>query len=104
MVDKIAVFCYHSNIDTQKGLKMSKLVNTRVLEICPGEWVVQFEGGLNGWTTFSDTFATQAEAQAFEAEQIASADFGDQEWLAKLEESKKKKEVQQKKFFGEILI
>ena len=58
---------------------MSKLVNTRVLEICPGEWVVQFEGGLNGWTTFSDTFATEAEARAFEADQIASADLGDQE-------------------------
>ena len=58
---------------------MSRLVNTRVLEICPGEWVVQFEGGLNCWTTFSDTFATEAEARAFEAEQIASADLGDAE-------------------------
>ena len=58
---------------------MSKLVNTRVLEICPGEWVVQFEGGLDGWTTFSDTFTTETEALAFEAEQIASADFGDAE-------------------------
>lgn len=58
---------------------MSKLVNTRVLEICPGEWVVQFEGGLNGWTTFSDIFATEAEALTFEAEQIASADLGDAE-------------------------
>ena len=58
---------------------MSKLVNTRVLEICPGEWVVQFEGGLNGWTTFSDTFTTETEARAFEADQIASADLGDQE-------------------------
>lgn len=77
LVDKIAVFCYHSNIDTQKGLKMSR-VATRVLEICSGEWVVQFEGGLDGWTTFSDTFATQAEALAFEAEQIASADLGDE--------------------------
>lgn len=54
-------------------------VATRVLEICPGEWICQFEGGLNGWTTFSDTFATQAEALAFEAEQIASADLGDYE-------------------------
>ena len=58
---------------------MSKLVNTRVLEICPGEWVVQFEGGLNGWTTFSDTFTTETEALAFEADQIASADWGDEE-------------------------
>jgi hypothetical protein len=54
---------------------MSKLVNTRVLEICPDEWVVQFDGGLNGWVTFSDTFVTEAEALAFEAEQIASADW-----------------------------
>ena len=58
---------------------MSRLVNTRVLEICPGEWVVQFEGGLAGWTTFSDTFATEAEARVFEADQIASADLGDAE-------------------------
>ena len=56
---------------------MSKLVNTRVLEICPGEWVVQFEGGLNGWTTFSDTFVTEAEALAFEQDQIDSADLGE---------------------------
>jgi hypothetical protein len=54
-------------------------VATRVIEICPGEWVVQFEGGLNGWTTFSDTFTTEAEARAFETEQIASADLGDTE-------------------------
>jgi hypothetical protein len=57
---------------------MSKLVNTRVLEICPEEWVCQFEGGVNGWTTFSNTFATEAEALAFEAEQISSADLGDE--------------------------
>ena len=57
---------------------MSRVL-TRVIEIDPGEWVVQFEGGLNGWTTFSDTFDTLAEARAFEAEQIASADFGDEE-------------------------
>lgn len=56
---------------------MSKLVNTRVLEICPGEWVVQFAGGLDGWTTFSDRFASQAEALAWEQDQIASADLGD---------------------------
>lgn len=54
-------------------------VATRVLEVCPGEWVVQFEGEVNGWTTFSDTFATQAEALAFEQDQIASADLGDAE-------------------------
>ena len=58
---------------------MRKLVNTRVLEICEGEWVVQFEGDLNGWTTFSDTVDTLAEARAFEADQIASADLGDKE-------------------------
>jgi len=58
---------------------MSELVPTRVVEICPGEWVVQFAGGLDGWTTFSDVFATQAEAKAFEQEQIDSADLGDQE-------------------------
>jgi hypothetical protein len=58
---------------------MSELVTTRVVEICPGEWVVQFAGGINGWTTFSDVFATQAEAQAFEQDQIDSADLGDTE-------------------------
>lgn len=58
---------------------MSELVNTRILEICPGEWVVQFEGGINGWTTFSDTFATEADARAFEQDQIDSADLGDKE-------------------------
>jgi hypothetical protein len=57
---------------------MSRIA-TRVIEIDLGEWVVQFEGGLNGWTTFSDTFVTEAEARAFEAEQIASAEFGDEE-------------------------
>jgi len=54
-------------------------VATRVIEIDPGSWVVQFSGGLGGWTTFSDTFVTEAEALAFEAEQIASAAFGDEE-------------------------
>jgi hypothetical protein len=54
-------------------------VATRVIEVNLGEWVVQFEGGLNGWTTFSDTFLTEVEALAFEAEQIASAEFGDEE-------------------------
>ena len=58
---------------------MSELVPTRVIEICPGEFVVQFSGGINVWTTFSDTFATEAEAQAFEQDQIDSADFGDEE-------------------------
>ena len=55
---------------------MSELVPTRVVELCPGEWVVQFAGGLNGWTTFSDVFATRAEALTFEQDQIDSADFG----------------------------
>jgi hypothetical protein len=64
-------------IQTQKGLKMSR-VATRVIEIDPGEWVVQFEGGLDGWVQLGDVFATEAEARAFEADQIASADFGDE--------------------------
>ena len=54
---------------------MSEPVATRVIEICPEEWVVQFEGGLGGWTTFSDVFATKSEAEAFEAEQIDGADY-----------------------------
>ena len=59
---------------------MSKLVNTRVLEICEGEWIVQFAGGLNGWTQLGDeTFATEAEALAFEQDQIYSADIGEEE-------------------------
>jgi hypothetical protein len=53
-------------------------VATRVIEIDSGAWVVQFEGGLNGWTTFSDTFFTEVEARTFEAEQIASSDLGDE--------------------------
>jgi hypothetical protein len=57
---------------------MSKLVNTRVLEMCPGEWVVQFES-IRGWTTFSDTFDTMYEAEAFRQDQIDSADLGDEE-------------------------
>jgi len=68
---------YNNNIQTQKGLKMS--VATRVIEIDTGSWVVQFSGGLNGWVQLGDTFATLAEAREFEAEQIASADFGDEE-------------------------
>ena len=56
---------------------MSELVPTRVLEICEGEWIVQFAGGLNGWTQLGDeTFATEAEAEAFRQEQ---EDFGDAE-------------------------
>ena len=58
---------------------MSELVPTRVVEICPGEWVVQFAGGVGGWTTFSDTFATRAEALTFEQDQINSAGLGDEE-------------------------
>ena len=58
---------------------MQALVPTRVVEICPGEWVVQFAGGVGGWTTFGDTFATRAEAEAFEQDQIDNADFGDVE-------------------------
>lgn len=49
---------------------MSEPVATRVIEICEKEWVVQFEGGLGGWTTFSDVFTTQAEAEAFKQKQI----------------------------------
>lgn len=58
---------------------MSELVPTRVIEICPGEWVVQFQGGLNGWVQLGDTFDTKEAAEEFEAEQIADADFGDEE-------------------------
>jgi hypothetical protein len=54
-------------------------VATRIIEIDSGEWIVQFSGGLNSWVQLGDTFATLAEAQEFEAEQIASADFGDEE-------------------------
>jgi hypothetical protein len=59
---------------------MSELVPTRVVEINPGEWIVQFVGGLNGWVQLGDeTFATEIEARAFEQEQIDSANFGDEE-------------------------
>jgi len=54
---------------------MAKPVALRVLEIDPGEWVVQFEGGLDGWTTFSDTFLNEADARAFLQEQLDSADY-----------------------------
>ena len=51
------------------------LVETRVVEVCPGEWVAQFAGGLNGWVQLGDeTFATQAEAELFLQEQIDSAE------------------------------
>jgi hypothetical protein len=53
-------------------------VATRVIEIDPGEWVCQFESP-RGWTTFSDTFVTEAEALSFEADQLNSADHGDEE-------------------------
>jgi hypothetical protein len=54
---------------------MSYPVATRVIEICPKEWVVQFEGGLNSWVQLGNTFPTQSEAEAFEAEQINDANF-----------------------------
>ena len=53
---------------------MHDAIALRVTEICPGEWVVQFAGGLDGWTTFSDTFDNPTDAQAFMQEQIDSAD------------------------------
>jgi hypothetical protein len=54
---------------------MADLVDTRVIEICPGEWVAQFWGGF-GWTQLGDEyFSTQAAAQAFLDDQIDSADF-----------------------------
>jgi hypothetical protein len=65
-------------IQTQKGLKMSK-VATRVIEINSGEWVVQFEGGLDGWVQLGDVFATEAEAEEYRQEQLDSADLGDEE-------------------------
>lgn len=53
---------------------MSELVDTRVIEICEGEWVAQFMGGF-GWTQLGDeTFSTQKEAQEFLDDQIDSAD------------------------------
>jgi hypothetical protein len=58
---------------------MVEPVNTRIIEICEGEWVVQFEGGLNSWTTFSDTFSTKEEAEEFNIEQISQADLGGEE-------------------------
>ena len=58
---------------------MSKLVNTRVIEICPGEYVAQFLGGLGRWQTFSDTFETEQEARVWLDDQIDNADWGDEE-------------------------
>jgi len=55
---------------------MQDVIALRVTEICPGEWVVQFEGGPDGWTTFSDTFDNPTDARAFMQEQIDSADLG----------------------------
>lgn len=53
------------------------LVETRVIEVCDGEWVAQYAGGLGGWTTFSDTFATREEAELFLQEQLDSADYSE---------------------------
>jgi hypothetical protein len=56
---------------------MADLVDTRVIEICPGEWIAQFMGGF-GWTQLGDEyFSTQADAQAFLDDQIDSADLND---------------------------
>ena len=56
---------------------MSDAVETRVIEVCDGEWVVQFSGGLGGWTTFSDIFDTEAEARSFEKDQLDSANYSE---------------------------
>ena len=59
---------------------MPKPIANRVLEICPGEFVVQFEVGLKGWTQLGDeTFDKYSEALAFEQDKIDSADFGEEE-------------------------
>lgn len=58
---------------------MPNPVETRVIEVCSGEWIAQFEGGLNGWVQLGDTFATEAEAKAFLQYQLDSADYGDAE-------------------------
>jgi hypothetical protein len=44
---------------------MSEPTVLRVLELSDSEFVVQFSGGLNGWTTFSDVFDTREEAEKF---------------------------------------
>lgn len=58
---------------------MAEPVATRVIEIDPGEWIVQFEGGLNGWVQLGDVFDSQEAAEAFRQDQLDSADFGDDE-------------------------
>ena len=58
---------------------MSEPVETRIIEVCSGEWIVQFSGGLNSWVQLGDTFATEAEAKAFLQDQLDSADYGDAE-------------------------
>ena len=52
-------------------------VAPRVIEVCSGEWIVQFSGGLNRWIQLGDTFATEAEAQAFLQDQLDSADYSE---------------------------
>jgi len=54
-------------------------VETRIIEVCSGEWIVQFSGGLNSWVQLGDPFATEVEAQAFLQDQLDSADYGDEE-------------------------
>lgn len=54
---------------------MVEPVALRVLEICPGEFVVQYKGGLDSWSTFSDTFDNAEEARAWMQEQSDSADY-----------------------------
>jgi hypothetical protein len=44
---------------------MSEPTELRVLELSDSEFVVQFSGGLGGWTTFSDVFNTREEADKF---------------------------------------
>ena len=55
---------------------MKEIVETRILEWSSGEWVVQFFGGLNGWTTFSEVFETEEEAKFWLKDQIDNADLG----------------------------
>lgn len=52
---------------------MTDLVDTRIVEVGEGEWVVQFEGGF-GWSQMGATFTSQSEAQEFLNDQIGSAD------------------------------
>ena len=58
---------------------MSTPVETRVVEVCPGSWVVQFSGGLSRWVQLGDTFDNEEDARAFLQEQLDSADYGDAE-------------------------